>query len=91
MTPWNKFFKEKLDELAMAKIVYDIGGGAGPQDKSKFKKYILVDIDSQYKPDIIADIQNLPFQNNSIEAFYVYQFWNMLKIHLKQLRSYTEF
>lgn len=68
MNPWDKFFKEKLEELAKSNIVYDIGGGAQPQNKDRFKKYIIVDMNPEYKPDIVADIQNLPFQDNSLEA-----------------------
>lgn len=47
-------------------MVYDIGGGAAPADKKSFRKYVLVDVDQSYKPDIIADIQKLPFDSNSI-------------------------
>jgi ubiquinone/menaquinone biosynthesis C-methylase UbiE len=68
MVYWKKFWKERVDELAKSGTVYDIGGGAAPQDRKKFKHYVLVDVNEAYNPDIIADIHDLPFDNNSIES-----------------------
>lgn len=68
MKPWEVFYIEKLSEIAEAAVVYDIGGGAERQDKSKFKKYVLVDASPAYHPDIVADIQYLPFIDDSLEA-----------------------
>ncbi len=68
MKPWETFFNKKLSEVAEAAEVYDIGGGAQRQDKRKFKKYVLVDVNDRYHPDIVADIQHLPFADDSLEA-----------------------
>lgn len=65
MRSWDKFLKEKIEILAKCNVVYDIGGGAAPRDRKHFHKYVLVDVDETYKPDIIADIQKLPFNDNS--------------------------
>ncbi len=75
MTSWNKFFEEKINEIAKEKTVLDIGGGFRFQkglDKYKdlFKdvNYKTLDIDSKYQPDIIGDIHNLSMNNESIDA-----------------------
>jgi SAM-dependent methyltransferase len=68
MVSWKKFFAGRLDDLARAGTVHDIGGGANPQDRARFRKYVLVDINEAYKPDIVADVQALPFADGSLEA-----------------------
>ena len=75
MTSWNKFFEEKINEIAKEKTVLDIGGGFRFQkglDKYKdlFKdvNYKTLDIYSKYQPDIIGDIHNLSMNNESIDA-----------------------
>lgn len=68
MKPWETFYTEKFSEIAEVAVVHDIGGGAERQDKSKFKKYVLVDVNERYHPDIIADINQLPFADDSLEA-----------------------
>lgn len=68
MRTWQNFFDKKIKELAEHGTIYDIGGGASPLERERFKKYVLVDIDSSYNPDIVADIQDLPFSDNSIDA-----------------------
>lgn len=68
MTSWQKFFKEKLNEIKKEDIIYDIGGGAQPQERQEFKKYIVIDQNPVYNPDIVADIQNLPFPDNYLKA-----------------------
>lgn len=72
MSYHQKFFKEKLAEIKKADVVYDIGGGAQPQDRGQFKKYVVVDTNPEYKPDIVADVQNLPFEDNSIEVILLF-------------------
>lgn len=66
MRTWQKFYSEKIGKLKQAEAVYDIGGGARPKDKNEFRGYVLVDVDASYNPDLVADIQNLPFEDNSI-------------------------
>jgi SAM-dependent methyltransferase len=68
MTKWQKRFEEKMAELAEAEEVYDIGGGAQPADRRRFRKYVLVDVNATYQPDVVADIQKLPFASESIKA-----------------------
>lgn len=67
MRTWQKFFKTKLRELGQRGTVYDIGGGAKPR-RDFFSSYVVVDVNPVYKPDVIADIQALPFEDNSIDA-----------------------
>lgn len=75
MTNWDKFFDEKIKEIAKEKNIIDIGGGFRFQKGLKkyepfFKKsnYRVLDIEAKYGPDIVGDIHNLPFQNESIDA-----------------------
>lgn len=75
MTSWNKFFEDKIKEIAKEKNVLDIGGGLRFQkglDKYKdlFKNvnYKTLDIESKYHPDIIGDIHSLSMKDESIDA-----------------------
>lgn len=75
MTKWEKFFDEKIKEIAKEKNIIDIGGGFRFQKGLKkyeplFREssYRVLDIEAKYGPDIIGDIHNLPFQNESIDA-----------------------
>jgi len=75
MTSWNKFFEDKIKEIAKEKNVLDIGGGLRFQkglDKYKdlFKdvNYQTLDIESKYHPDIIGDIHSLSMKDESIDA-----------------------
>jgi SAM-dependent methyltransferase len=68
MVPWDRFKKEKLEIVRQALTVHDIGGGAGPQNRKHYQNYVLVDVDASYRPDVVADIQALPFADNSLEA-----------------------
>lgn len=67
MTSWQRWFREKTEEVARAGAVIDIGGGHG-LDRSLFTSYRVLDVNDHYKPDIIADIHRLPFPDASIEA-----------------------
>jgi SAM-dependent methyltransferase len=64
----DQFIKDKLNKMASCKRVYDIGGGSKSRYRQLFKEYIVVDVNPHYKPDIVGDIQDLPFNNNSIEC-----------------------
>lgn len=84
MTPWDKFFKEKIKKiLEEKKEIIDIGGGlrisqkkGNRYDKSRAwilpylgkVQYKILDPVPDYDPDIVGDIHNLPFQDNSVEA-----------------------
>lgn len=71
MTKWDKFFDEKIKEIAKEKVVYDIGGGKRFQKdlkpyESYFKDcdYKTIDIDPEYNPDILADAHALPITDD---------------------------
>jgi len=71
MTKWEKFFDEKIKEIAKGKVVYNIGGCSRFQKGLEpYKEYFLdseyktVDINSDCHPDILADAHNLPIPDN---------------------------
>lgn len=84
MTQWEKFFKEKATEMfTSAKEVIDIGGslrldiGKGNVTSKKNAwllpyvekiDYKILDPVPDYNPDIVGDIHDLPFEDNSREA-----------------------
>jgi len=75
MTKWDKFFDEKIKEIAKGKIVFDIGRGSRFQKGLKvYKKYFsdcdykTIDIDTETNPDIIADAHNLPIASDSADG-----------------------
>jgi len=84
MASWDLFFKEKIGKIfADKKTIIDIGGGLrvikeknNRYDKSRewirplIKKtdYKILDPVPDYNPDIVGDIHNLPFQDNSVDA-----------------------
>ena len=84
MTPWNKFFREKIKKIFIEKkAVLDIGAGLRilkeKGDRYDLSRqwilpylnkvdYKIMDIIPDYHPDIIGDIHQLPFDNDSQEA-----------------------
>ncbi len=68
----KNFFDEKIKEIAIQRNVIDLGGGGGfnkqlTKYQSLFKNnYKTVDIDPKTKPDIVGDIQNLPFLDETV-------------------------
>lgn len=75
MTKWDKFFDEKIKEIAKEKEILDIGGGFRfqkdldkYQDIFKNSDYKTLDLEVDYKPDIIGDICDLPIKDESIDA-----------------------
>jgi SAM-dependent methyltransferase len=75
MTNWEIFFNKKIKEIAKEKIVRDLGGGH-PFQKNlakhrgcfKNSDYKTLDINPDSNPDIVGDIQDLPFKSESIDA-----------------------
>src|SRR3989344_8872819 len=72
---YQKFFEEKLRDLAKEKDVLDVGGGRPFQKymapyKSWFDevKYQTLDVASEYSPTIVGDVHNLPLKDESVSA-----------------------
>ncbi|MFH1523293.1 MAG: methyltransferase domain-containing protein [Patescibacteria group bacterium] len=84
MTPWDKFSQEKIKKIFNEKkSIIDIGGGLrvskekGNRHNEKSEwilpllekvNYKILDPVNDYNPDIIGDIHNLPFTDNSQDA-----------------------
>lgn len=75
MTQWEKFFDEKIKEIAKEKTILDVGGGKKfqkgmAQYKELFKDcdYKTLDNVAEYQPDILGDIANIPIDNNQIDV-----------------------
>lgn len=82
-SPWDTFFREKMRRIFTEKnLIIDIGGGLRadehrnnrPQENVWLSEYItkanykVLDKVPDYNPDIIGDIHNLPFENDSVDA-----------------------
>lgn len=75
MTPWNKFFDEKIREIAKSDYILDVGGGIkfgkGLQEYAKLfsgKKYVTLDKEPTYRPDLVGDIHHIPLADSSVDA-----------------------
>lgn len=84
MNNWEKFFEEKMKKIFTEKrFIIDIGGGLRVADgkgnrleeKNKWLEpymknveYKVLDKVRDYNPDIIGDIHNLPFPDQSVDA-----------------------
>jgi len=82
--PWDLFFREKVTKIFQEKkVVVDIGGGlrVSREKGNRYDKnrewirellekvdYKVMDPVDTYKPDIVGDIHNMPFSDNSLEA-----------------------
>lgn len=82
--PWDIFFREKMRRIFSEKqSVVDIGGGLriDPKKNNRFNpdnawlipltekvSYKILDKVADYKPDIVGDIHELPFEDDSQEA-----------------------
>ena len=77
MTSWDKFFDEKIREIAKERRILDAGGGEPfSKELSKYRvlfkgsDYIVFDINAAPAPGVIkGDIHNLPFADGSFDAF----------------------
>lgn len=81
---WDVFFKEKMIKIFSEKQqVIDIGGGLriNKEKNNRFEEknawlldyikkvdYKILDKVSDYNPDIVGDIHDLPLEDNSIDA-----------------------
>ena len=84
MAAWDDFFREKcIDIFTTSKEVIDIGGSlrldtgksSRVEEKNKWLQayidkveYKILDPVPDYNPDIVGDIHNLPFEDDSREA-----------------------
>lgn len=75
MAPWDKFFDEKIKEIAKEKNILDIGGGFRFQKGLKkyqplFKQsnYRVLDKEASYQPDILGDICQIPLSDGAVDA-----------------------
>ncbi len=84
MRPWDLFFKEKITKIfTNKKSVIDIGGGLRviKEKNNRYDpkrewvrpliekvQYKILDPVSDYNPDIVGDIHDLPFKDNSQDA-----------------------
>lgn len=75
MTEWEKFFDQKIREIAQEQVILDVGGGrkfqkemAKYQNLFKNCDYKTLDNIAEYQPDILGDIANIPVGDNKIEA-----------------------
>lgn len=75
MTAWDKFFDEKIREISKENYVLDVGGGTkfgkGMKEYEPLfagKKYITMDKEPTYQPDVVGDIHNIPLESNSVDA-----------------------
>lgn len=75
MTQWEKFFDQKIRAIAKAEIILDIGGGLKLEKglnpyKELFAKtkYIVLDKEPAYTPDVVGDIHDLPFKNETFDG-----------------------
>ena len=53
------------NKKAQAELKLNIGSGG-----KKLEGYINIDVSTKYKPDVVADICNLPFNDNSVDEIY---------------------
>jgi SAM-dependent methyltransferase len=85
-TPWASFTEEKIKKIfTEKKHIIDIGGGLRiiKEKNNRYEPnnewirpylknvdYKILDPVDTFHPDIVGDIHNLPFESNSIEAFF---------------------
>lgn len=82
--PWDTFARQKLQKIfSEKKTIIDIGGGLriDPEKNNRLENtnawlkdymtqvdYKILDKVPDYKPDIVGDIHDLPFPDNSVDA-----------------------
>src|SRR3989344_315667 len=72
---YDRFFEEKIKELAKENYIVDVGGGhpfqkrlAKYRDLFAGKKYLTMDSAPEYGPDVVGDAHGLPFQDSTVGA-----------------------
>lgn len=80
---WDSFFREKVEKIFREKKeIIDIGGGlrldASRNNRAEERAWItpllagvnykILDKVADFNPDVVGDIHNLPFKDNSIDA-----------------------
>ena len=75
MTIWDKFFDEKIREIAKGNYILDVGGGIklgkGMENYAVLfqgKKYVTLDKEPKYQPDMIGDIHSIPLPDACVDA-----------------------
>jgi ubiquinone/menaquinone biosynthesis C-methylase UbiE len=81
MKKWDQFYRDRIEKIFKEKKkVLDIGGGLRVQKSNRLNDnawlipyienvdYQVLDKVPDYKPDIVGDIHDLPFANNSLDA-----------------------
>ena len=84
MSPWDKFFQDKINKIfSEKKLIIDIGGGLriSKEKSNRFDparawivplaektEYKIMDPVADFHPDIVGDIHKMPFGDNSIDA-----------------------
>ena len=82
--PWDTFFEQKMKQIFEgSKTVIDIGGGLriAKEKNNRYDPkrawlipladkvdYKVMDPVPDYHPDVVGDIHNLPFEDNSVDA-----------------------
>jgi len=81
--PWDQFFEDRMKKIFTEKrSVIDIGGGLRVEPHKNYRAksnvwleeyiskvdYKILDKVPDYHPDIVGDIHNLPFEDNSVDA-----------------------
>ena len=70
--PMDAFYSANATNIKVLDV-----GSAGGRNKEYFPNSLTVDIDPQYKPDVVADAHNLPFADASYECIVCKRCWNM--------------
>lgn len=70
--------------------VLDAGSGEGERYKSflKFDKYLTLDINPLNKPDIIASVENIPLDDNSVDSIISTQVLEHVKDPQKAVKEF---
>lgn len=75
MRPWDKFFDEKIHEIARSDYILDIGGGVKfGKGLNKYaelfanKRFVTLDKEPKYNPDIVGDIHDIPLPDSTVDA-----------------------
>jgi SAM-dependent methyltransferase len=68
-----------LKPYRTSEVVLDIGAGKNPPYQRLFPKRLRLDVDPHMEPDILGDIMNLPFKNESQNTVLCLEVFEHLK------------